>query len=84
LALFLAHEQNKGQGSFWQPYLGLLPEQPGCAWLMHPEELIQALQQVKQLVGESLLGRAAVILQFLLLHEQNEQRKHDCLSRSGW
>jgi len=83
LALFLAHEQNKGQGSFWQPYLGLLPEQPGCAWLMHPEELIQALQQVKQLVGESLLGRAAVILQFLMSHEQNEQCKHDRLSRSG-
>ncbi|KAL0023407.1 hypothetical protein WJX79_006595 [Trebouxia sp. C0005] len=51
LALFLAYERNKGQGSFWQPYLGLLPEQPGCAWLMHPEELTQALQQVKQLVG---------------------------------
>ena len=33
LALFLAHERNKGQGSFWQPYLGLLPENPGCAWL---------------------------------------------------
>jgi len=79
LALFLAHERNKGQGSFWQPYLGLLPEQPGCAWLMHPEELTQGLQQVKQLVGESLLGRATLmLLHFLLLHEQ---RKDDCLNR---
>lgn len=57
LALFLAHERNKGQGSFWQPYLGLLPEQPGCAWLMSSEELTQALQQVKQLVGESWFGQ---------------------------
>lgn len=53
LALFLAHERNRGDASFWQPYLGLLPDQPGCAWLMQPQELAEALQQVKQLVGES-------------------------------
>lgn len=51
LALFLAHERNKGQNSFWQPYLGLLPEQPGCAWLMPPAQLSEALKAVKQLVG---------------------------------
>ena len=53
LALFLAHERNKGDASFWQPYLALLPDQPGCAWLMQPEQLAEALQQVKQLVGKS-------------------------------
>lgn len=53
LALFLAHERNKGQDSFWQPYLGLLPEQPGCAWLMAPAQLSKALKAVKQLVGKS-------------------------------
>lgn len=53
LALFLSHERNKGQDSFWQPYLGLLPEQPGCAWLMAPAQLSEALKAVKQLVGES-------------------------------
>ena len=53
LALFLAHERNKGQDSFWQPYLRLLPEQPGCAWLMTPAQLSPALKAVKQLVGKS-------------------------------
>ena len=52
LALFLASERNKGQDSFWQPYLGLLPEQPGCAWLMAPAQLAEALKTVKQLVGK--------------------------------
>ena len=52
LALFLAHERSKGDASFWQPYLVLLPDQPGCAWLMQSEELAEALQQVKQLVGK--------------------------------
>lgn len=47
---------------------------------MHPEELTQALQQVKQLVGESLLGRATLALRLLLVHEQ---RKDDCLIRNG-
>lgn len=51
LALFLAHERNKGQDSFWQPYLALLPEQPGCAWLMPPAQLSDALEAVQQLVG---------------------------------
>ena len=52
LAVFLAYERNKGQDSFWQPYLGLLPEQPGCAWLMAPPQLSEALKTVKQLVGK--------------------------------
>lgn len=52
LALFLAYERNKGQESFWQPYLGLLPKQPGCAWLMAPAQLSEALKAVKQLVGK--------------------------------
>ncbi|KAL3144812.1 hypothetical protein ABBQ38_001921 [Trebouxia sp. C0009 RCD-2024] len=52
LALFLAHEHNKGQGSFWQPYLDLLPQQPGCAWLMPPAELADAVKAVQQLVGD--------------------------------
>lgn len=55
LALFLAHEHNKGQGSFWQPYLDLLPQQPGCAWLMPPAELADAVKAVQQLVG--MFGR---------------------------
>lgn len=51
LALFIAHERSKGKGSFWQPYLGLLPENPGCAWLMGPEELQQALQTAREQLG---------------------------------
>ena len=62
LALLMAHERNKGQGSFWQPYLGLLPSQPGCAWLMDTDELDQALKSARRLVGAScklsILNRA--------------------------
>ena len=47
ILLFLAHERNKGQGSFWQLYLGLLPERPGCAWLMTTAQLSEALRQAK-------------------------------------
>ena len=56
LALFMAHERSKGKGSFWQPYLGLLPDNPGCAWLMEPDELQQALQAAKKQVGKSLVA----------------------------
>ena len=52
LAMFLAHERNKGQDSFWQPYLGLLPATPGCAWQMQPAELATALTAAQMLVGE--------------------------------
>lgn len=53
LALFIAHERSKGKGSFWQPYLGLLPDNPGCAWLMGPDELQHALQTAKEQLGET-------------------------------
>ena len=52
LGLFLAYERNRGRGSFWQPYVDLLPEHGGCAWLMPPEELAEALDQAAKLVGE--------------------------------
>lgn len=68
LALFLAHERNKGQDSFWQPYLGLLPEQPGCAWLMAPAQLSEALTAVKQLVGKSFPVCVFITLPFGFPH----------------
>lgn len=52
LGLFLAYERNRGKGSFWQPYLDLLPEHGGCAWLMPPGELSAALNQATKLVGK--------------------------------
>ena len=55
LALFMAHERSKGKGSLWQPYLELLPDSPGCAWLMEPDELQQALQVAKRQVGKYLV-----------------------------
>lgn len=55
LALLMAHERGKGKGSFWQPYLGLLPDSPGCAWLMEPDELQQALQAARRQIGEDPL-----------------------------
>ena len=52
LALFIAYERNKGKDSFWHPYLDMLPEEPGCAWLMQPERLSIALAAAKHLLGE--------------------------------
>ena len=54
LALYLAYERNKGQGSFWQPYIAMLPEQPGCAWLLQPHDLSQALLDAQKLVGRPI------------------------------
>lgn len=51
LGLFIAHERNKGKGSFWHPYLDMLLEQPGCAWLMQPEQLTNALAAAKKPLG---------------------------------
>ncbi len=51
----MAHERSKGKGSFWQPYLVLLPDSPGCAWLMEPDELQHALQAAKRQVGKCLV-----------------------------
>jgi hypothetical protein len=52
LGLFIAYERNKGKDSFWHPYLDLLPEEPGCAWLMQPEHLSNALAAATRTLGE--------------------------------
>ena len=53
LGLFIAYERNKGKDSFWHPYLDLLPEEPGCAWLMQPEHLSNALAAATRTLGEA-------------------------------
>jgi len=52
VGLFIAYERNKGKGSFWHPYLDMLPEQPECAWLMQPKQLISALAAAKKPLGD--------------------------------
>lgn len=72
LALMLAHERQKGEESFWESYIALLPDQPPNAWLMNDQDLVKHLEHLPLTTDQAQAWRGQVATAHNSMHQQAE------------